>query len=177
MKTKPLVVTSLLVALATVLNMVPIVKMPQGGTAALCPSLFIVLVGFIYGKKYGLMACIASSAISFLMDPWFLSPVQFILDYGFAKCALAIGPFLFANDTKYALEKYYISGMFLSFVFAVLSGVAFFASSAPDGMNPFVYSITYNASYMLVEAVIVLVVLSIPSFKHRLMAEVTKLRV
>ncbi len=176
MKVKPLVATSLLVALAAVLNMFPIVHMPQGGTAALCPTLFIVLAGFIFGKKYGVIACLASGLISYMIDPWFLSVPQFLLDYIFSYLALSIGAFIFANDTKFALEKYYIVGVFFSFIFGTISGYVFFADNTPAGMNPIVYSIIYNAGYRFVEAVLVLFLLRITSFRSILFKEINKLR-
>lgn len=36
----------------------------------------------------------------------------------------------------------------------VVSGVIFFAAYAPKGMNPFVYSVIYNVSYMIPVALI-----------------------
>ncbi len=173
MKTKQLAVTAIMVALSFVLNLIPIVKMPQGGTASLCSTLFLMLPAFIYGRKYGIIACVSAGMISFIMDPWFLSPIQFLLDYIFAKCAWSFGAFLFTNKSKFALHKYYIVGLVFSMLFGILSGVVFFADYAPEGVPPLVYSATYNL-YQLVEGAIVLLLLSIPLFRNTIMREVQK---
>lgn len=49
----------------------------------------------------------------------------------------------------------YILGISLALVMRlvshVISGVIFFASWAPEGWNPFIYSVSYNGLYMLPE--------------------------
>ena len=45
-------------------------------------------------------------------------------------------------------------GMFGKFACHVLSGVVVFASYAPAGQNPLVYSILYNGTYLLPELII-----------------------
>ena len=51
----------------------------------------------------------------------------------------------------------YIGGISLAMamrvVSHVISGVIFFASWAPEGWNPFIYSICYNGAFMVPEAV------------------------
>jgi thiamine transporter len=41
--------------------------------------------------------------------------------------------------------------------------VCFFAAYAPDGMNPLVYSLGYNLTYILPEAIATLIIISIPA--------------
>lgn len=175
MKTKPLVLTSIFISLYFVLNLVTVIRLPQGGSASLCATLFLVLPGFIFGKKYGVVACLVASIISFMLDPYFLSPVQFLFDYTFAKLAWAAGAFVFDNNSKRAIEKYYILGAFLSFLSCTFSGIVFFGAYAPSGMNPVVYSVLYNASYTIAEAIIVLVVLQIGVFRNTLFNQIKKL--
>ncbi len=167
MKTKPLVLTALFVAIYFVLNSFAIIfRMPQGGSATVCSTLFLVLPGFIYGKKYGVLSCLVASFISFVMSPWFLSPMQFLLDYTFASLAWSFGCFVFSYDSKYAIEKYYLIGMIFSVVFATMSGTIFFREYTPAGWNPFVYSVLYNSAYRFAEGLIVIIVLRIPSFRN-----------
>ncbi len=169
MKTKPLVLTALFVAIYFVLNSFTVIfRMPQGGSITICSTLFLVLPGFIYGKKYGVLSCLVASGISFIMSPWFLSPMQFLLDYTFASLAWSFGCFIFQTNTKYSIEKYYLIGMVFSIIFATMSGTIFFAEYTPSGWNPFVYSIIYNSIYRLAEGIMVLVILRIPSFRNAL---------
>ena len=53
-------------------------------------------------------------------------------------------------------------GVFGRFIFSTISGIVFFASYAPEGMNPILYSLGYQASYLVPEAVITLIIISIP---------------
>ena len=61
-------------------------------------------------------------------------------------------------------------GVIGRFVFSILSGVIFFAMYAPEGMNPLVYAILYNGSYLAAEAAITIVVLMIPAVRKAMMS-------
>ena len=74
---------------------------------------------------------------------------------------------------QYALEHGYIAGVIGRFVFATISGVVFFAAYAPEGMSPLAYSAGYQASYLVPEAIITLIIICIPPVSHAL-AEVRK---
>ena len=59
------------------------------------------------------------------------------------------------------------------FFFAVLSGVVFFAAYAPvtignKTIDALIYSVTYNGSYLAVEGIITIIVISIPPVKKAL---------
>ena len=59
------------------------------------------------------------------------------------------------------------------FFFAVLSGVVFFAAYAPvtignKTIDALIYSVTYNGSYLVVEGIITIIVISIPPVKKAL---------
>ena len=59
------------------------------------------------------------------------------------------------------------------FFFAVLSGVVFFAAYAPvtignKTIDALIYSVTYNGSYLAVEEIITIIVISIPPVKKAL---------
>ena len=59
------------------------------------------------------------------------------------------------------------------FFFAVLSGVLFFAAYAPvtignKMIEALIYSVTYNGSYLAVEEIITIIVISIPPVKKAL---------
>ena len=63
---------------------------------------------------------------------------------------------------KHGLPLGYLVGVLGRFVFAVLSGVLFFAAYAPEGMPVLLYSVAYNGSYLGLEAAITLVILLLP---------------
>ena len=64
--------------------------------------------------------------------------------------------------------KGYIAGVLGRYFFAVLSGVIFFAQYTPADKTPLGYSLGYNATYIVPEAVMTIVFLSIPAVRYTL---------
>lgn len=158
--TKKLVYSALGIALALVTSYIKLWEMPMGGSVTLLSMLFVCLIGYWFGLKYGLITGIAFGLLQFIIDPYMLSIPQVILDYPFAFGALGLSG-LFCNK-KFGLQIGYVIGVVGRFVCSTLSGVIFFADYAPEGMNPWVYSIAYQGSYLGVELVLTLIIISIP---------------
>ncbi|MBQ9983552.1 MAG: energy-coupled thiamine transporter ThiT [Lachnospiraceae bacterium] len=158
--TKKLVYSALGIALALVTSYIKLWEMPMGGSVTLLSMLFICLIGYWYGLKYGLIAGIAFGLLQFVIDPYMISVPQVILDYPLAFGALGLSG-LFC-DKRFGLQIGYVIGVIGRFVCSTLSGVIFFADYAPEGMNPWVYSIAYQGSYLGVELLLTLIVISIP---------------
>lgn len=158
---KALTYSSIAVALAFVLNQVILWKMPQGGSLTAFSMVFIVLVGYLFGVRQGILAGIALGTLNLLIDPYVVHPVQLLLDYPLAFGALGIGGIFKGKH----LVSAYILGVFGRFVCHVLSGVIFFAEYA-NGVNVWVYSSVYNGTYLGLEAIITCVILLIPAVNH-----------
>ena len=159
--TKQLVFSAVAIALATVTSMLKLFEMPLGGSITPLSMLFIVLIGYWYGPKAGLMTGFAYGLLQFILDPIFYSVPQMIVDYPLAFGALGVSGFFFQK--KYGLQIGYIAGIFARFVFAWLSGVLFFAAYAEgSGMSAPIYSMAYNGSYIFTEGILTLVLISIP---------------
>lgn len=159
------------IALAMVTSYIKLFEMPMGGSVTLLSMLFICLIGYWFGPKYGLLAGAAYGLLQFAIDPYMYSFPQLILDYPLAFGALGLSGFF--SNRKYGLQIGYVAGVFGRFICSFLSGVIFFASYAPDGMNPFVYSALYQGSYLGAEGLITLVVISLPPIS-RALAEAKK---
>ena len=151
-------------ALATALSYVKLFKAPMGGSVTLCSMLFIVLTGYFYGAKTGLMVGTAYGILQFVLEPYFYTIPQVIIDYPLAFGALGISGFFYKK--KNGLYIGYILSVFGRLVFATLSGFIFFSQYAPEGMHPFIYSLSYNGSYLGIEALITLAVISLPPVKN-----------
>lgn len=158
--TKKLVFSAAGIALGMVTSYIRIWKMPMGGSITLLSMLFICLIGYWYGPKYGLLTGFSYGILQFIVDPYMLSLPQVILDYPLAFGALGLSGFF--TDKKYGLQIGYAVGVAGRFVCSLLSGVIFFASYAPESMNPWVYSALYQGSYLGTEAVLTLIVISLP---------------
>ena len=164
--TKKLVYSALGIALAMVTSYIKLWEMPMGGSVTLLSMLFVCLIGYWFGLKYGLITGIAFGLLQFIIDPYMLSIPQVILDYPLAFGALGLSG-LFCNK-KFGLQIGYIIGVVGRFVCSTLSGVIIFADYAPEGMNPWVYSIAYQGSYLGAEMVLTLIVISIPPVANAL---------
>lgn len=167
LSTKQLVFCSMAMALAIVTSYLKIWRMPMGGSVTLFSMLFISLIGYWYGLRTGLLTAIAYGLLQLIIDPYVISLPQLFIDYIFAFGALGFSG-LFANS-KNGLHKGYIASIIGRFIFAFISGVAFFGSSAADyGMSVPIYSVCYNGAYIFTEAVITLVVIALPPVKDAL---------
>lgn len=157
---KKLVYSALGVALALVTSYIKLWDMPMGGSVTLFSMLFICLIGYWFGAKYGLITGVAYGLLQFIIDPYMVSIWQVLFDYPLAFGALGLSG-LFCNK-KWGLQIGYIVGVIGRFIFSTLSGVIFFAEYAPEGMNPWVYSMLYQGSYLGTELVMTLIIISIP---------------
>lgn len=165
--TKQLVFSAVAIALAAVTSMIKPFDLPMGGSVTLFSMLFIVLIGYWYGPYVGLATAIAYGLLQFVMEPYFYTIPQFFTDYPLAFGALGLSGF-FCNK-KNGLLKGYIAGVLGRYFFAFLSGVIFFGSYAEgSGMSAAVYSLVYNGSYLLTEAVITIAVISLPPIANAL---------
>lgn len=160
---KKICICAALIAVSFITSNIKILDMPFGGAVTLCSMLFISLVGFYYGPVWGISAAIVFGAIQFITNPFFLSLPQFMCDYILAFGSLGLSGFF--HNQKHGLPIGYIVGVFGRFVFCFLSGVLFFAAYTPKNMLSPVYSLLYNGGYIGVEAIITVILISLPPIK------------
>lgn len=146
--------------------MIKFADLPMGGSVTLFSMLFIVLIGYWYGPYVGIMTAVAYGLLQFVTEPIFYTIPQMLIDYPCAFGALGLAGF-FAGK-KHGLQIGYLAGVLGRYVFAVISGVVFFGAYAPEGTPAIVYSLGYNATYLVPEAVITLIVISIPPVANAL---------
>lgn len=165
--TKQLVFSGAALALAIVTSeFIPTVSLPFGGSITLFSMLFVTLIGYWYGAKAGLLTGLAYGLLQFILDPKFYSPIQLLVDYPLAFGALGLSGFF--SSRKHGLLAGYITGVIGRYVFAFLSGAIFFAHYAPTQtpIGIITYSLGYNASYIVPEALATIVILAIPPVKN-----------
>ena len=137
---------AVMVALASVLYAVKVFTLPQGGSITLGSMVPILLVAFRRGPKVGILAGFIFSLVVLYLEPFVYNPVQFLLDYPLAFGSLGLAGFFRAKPVVGVGVG--IGGRFVCHFF---SGLIFFASYAPSGESPAVYSALYNASYLIPE--------------------------
>ena len=157
---RKLVFSAMGIALAMVTSYIKVWEMPMGGSVTLLSMLFICLIGYWFGAKYGIITGVAYGLLQFVVDPYVLSIPQVLFDYPFAFGALGLSGFF--SNRKYGLQIGYAVGVLGRFAFSTLSGVIFFAAYAPEGMNPWVYSSLYQGTYLGTEGIVTLVIISLP---------------
>lgn len=146
----------ILIALSALLSNIIIYQAHNGGSisaGSMVPLLIFairwgIVPGIFVGGTYGLL--------DFLLKPYFYHPLQFILDYplAFALLGLAGLGYIYKDGGKTNQNLKIVVGVGLGFfgrlMSHVLSGVVFFAEYA-ESQNPWIYSIVYNATYLIPE--------------------------
>ena len=164
--TRQLMFSAMAMALATVTSMIKLFDAPMGGSVTLCSMLFIVLIGYWYGLRAGVLTGVAYGILQLVIDPYILTLPQMLVDYPLAFGAMGLSGLF--SESRFGLQKGYLLGIFGRWVFAFLSGYLFFASYAWEGWHPAAYSAVYNLSYIGIEGAITLVLISLPPMQSAL---------
>jgi thiamine transporter len=163
---KQLAFSAMGVTLAVVTSLFPLYKFPFGGSITLFSMFFICFVGHLYGAKAGIITGISYGFINLILGPYIIHPMQLLLDYPIAFGALGLAG-IFSNS-KYGLVKGYLLGILGRYIASSLSGYIFFASYAPEGWNPIVYTLVYNIGYIGPEVLLTVIFLVIPPVQNAL---------
>ncbi|TCQ03285.1 energy-coupled thiamine transporter ThiT [Serpentinicella alkaliphila] len=163
MRIRVLTYSALAIAASLALSQIKFIQMPQGGSLTPFSMLFIIAIGYFFGLKSGLMVGTVYGLVQLVLGGWVMHPIQLLLDYPLAFGALGLSG-IFANH-KYGLAKGILIGSLGRFICHFLSGIIFFASYAPEGWNPVVYSAWYNFSYVGVEGIASALLVSIPAVR------------
>ena len=164
MTTKQLVFSAMAIALAIVICVViKLPSLPNGGSITLFSMLIICLIGYWYGPKVSITAAIAYGILQFIIGPYFVHPLQVLLDFPLAFGALGLSGFF--SNSKHGLVKGYIVGVLGRFLFHVISGIIFYTAYVGNirgNIAAIWVGIAYNISYILPEAILTLILISLP---------------
>lgn len=156
--TKMLVYGGMCVALSFVLSYIKIWHMPQGGSITLASMLPLVLYAFAFGPVAGIIAGVAYGFLQLFQDMYILHWAQVLFDYplafGFLGLAGIVPARIKSLQVRFGLGI--CIGILGRYFMHVMSGAIFFAEYAGD-MNPWIYSLGYNATYLSIELIITLV--------------------
>ncbi len=185
-KTRILVECGLMIALATVLGYIPIAELPHGGSITLVSMLPILVVSFRHGIKWGTLTAFVHSLIQLMLGIKNLTYCQGItaivgcifLDYilaftvlglacvaakpiknrmvgvGVGSLAVCLGRFVCSFLSGYVVWKDY------DYAFEWMTQFGWGEKIADMGENAlcWLYSAVYNATYMIPETIITVVV-------------------
>ncbi len=147
MKTKKLVTTAMLIAVATVLSIFQPFQLPFGGGITIASMMPLILLAFCYGTGWGLFSAFLFSLLQLLLGAktvaafflpgdsqmilWHALLICF-LDYILAYSVLGLGG-LFKNKIKNSTVSITIGTVFalsLRYIVHIISGAVFFGSWA-----------------------------------------------
>ena len=168
-KVLALVESAVMIALATVLSLLKLAELPAGGSVTFASMLPIVLVSYRHGCRYGLAAGTVYGVLQQLLGLKNLSHVTsfasvlavILLDYVIAFAVLGLGGCFKKSGMRQSLAL--VSGAALASVLRylchVISGATVWAGLSIPTEAALVGSIAYNATYMIPETLILLLVL------------------
>ena len=165
---KRLAFCSMCIALAAVTSMIKVFEFSYGGSVTLCSMLFAMLPAWIYGAPTGFLCGLVYGLVQFLLGPYFLTLPQFLFDYIFAFMIMGAAGFL--NKKKYGLIIGYIVAVTGRWIMATIAGLIWYSlgSTIWAGWAPLPYSMVYNIIYIGAEAILTLVILSVPAVRSAL---------
>lgn len=164
------------IALSSVLSLIKLFAMPQGGSVTPASMLPILFVALALGPAWGIGVGAVYGLLQFVLEPYSAHWASIILDYPLAFGMLGLAGFFARPKAERIAERQLLRrlsaikwpmivtgvvvGMLGRTLSHVISGVVFYASYAEEaGQNPWIYSLVYNLSYMIPEALITLVIL------------------
>ncbi|MGZ4850066.1 MAG: energy-coupled thiamine transporter ThiT [Candidatus Bathyarchaeia archaeon] len=148
--TRILAEIAIFVSLATALSFIIIIQLPEGGAVTLGSMVPILWLSLRRGPKIGLLAGVVYGLVQLAVMPQIYFLPQVLLDYPLAFGCLGLAGFF---QKRWALAGVVVA-ITGRFIMHLISGALYFGSFAPAGMNPWVYSVLYNGSYLLPELII-----------------------
>lgn len=160
---KQLAFSAMAITLAVITSFIKFAQLPYGGSITLFSMFFICLIGYLYGVKVGILTGIAYGFLDLILGASVLHPIQLLLDYPIAFGCLGLAGVF--TKSKHGIMKGYILGVIGRYIAHFVTGFIFFHIYAPEGMNPVIYSMGYNATYIVPEAIATILLLCIPAVR------------
>ena len=159
---------AIMIALATVLSMFKAVDLPYGGSVTVCSMLPIMLVAYRYGLVRGIITgavyggtqlILGMNALSYATS-WQAAVAIVVLDFILAFAALGLTG-IFGSKSYQKQSISFFGGVLVAcavrYIFHVVAGCTVWAGvSVPSG-DGLIYSLIYNATYMLPETIVTVI--------------------
>ncbi|CDC60449.1 putative proton-coupled thiamine transporter YuaJ [Clostridium sp. CAG:448] len=165
-----LVEGALCVAMAFALDLLPLPKWPMGGSISIS-CVPIIYYSYRRGWLKGLVMGLANGVIQ-IVTGWYTPPggalgavlLCALLDYLLAFGVIGIADAFAKLFGKHRMVGYTVGAVLVNLcrlVCSYLSGITIWASTTPEGEYVWIYSLTYNASYMIPNAILAAVIIAI----------------
>ena len=159
----------IMIALSTVLAMLKLIDMPYGGSVTFAQMLPILIYAYRHGPRYGMGAALAASLIQLLLGlenfsylplvSWYSIVVLALFDYVIAYSVFGSVAFL-KNKMSYrsAMVVGAVGASVVRYLCHVISGFTAWSAFDFSDATVLTYSIGYNATYMIPETIVLVVV-------------------
>lgn len=142
------------IAMSFALSFLRIVRLPQGGSITLASLLPLMIYAYMFGVKKGIFAGFTYGLLQALQSPTVLHPAQFLLDYPVAFAWIGLsGLFSRTQSLEKSPRLQFLFGALLAgigrFAMHFLSGTFAFGAFAPENVPVALYSLIYQAGYVL----------------------------
>ena len=165
-----LVECAIMIALSFVLGFLPLPSWPNGGSVSIV-SLPILYISYRHGLRWGLFTGFVNGVLQ-LLSGWYAPPAGtfaavigcVLLDYLLAFAVLGTAAVFVPLGGRSRLAGYAIGAAganLLRLVCSFLSGILLWDSYAPEGQPVWLYSLGYNAGYMIPNAIVAAVCMAL----------------
>ena len=165
---RTLVECALMVALAVVIDLIPMPKWPNGGSVSI-KVIPLIFVAYRHGVKWGLGSSFVFSILTMLfgiseppVSNFAYYAAMILLDYVLAYTVMGLADLFAKPFGKHKLVGYGVGAVcvnLLRFLCSFLSGWIVWGVYAPEGQPAWLYSLLYNGGYMLPNAVLCAIVI------------------
>ena len=159
---------SIMIALATVLSLIKLVDYPAGGSVTLASMLPITVIAYRHGLKWGLSTATVTGVLQMLLGlssfsyvtTWQSVVAVALLDYIVAFSVYGLAGVFRGRFGSQSLELTLGASLcaLLRYICHVISGCTVWAGLSIPTEAALVYSIGYNATYMLPDTIILALV-------------------
>ncbi len=159
--TKSITYAGICIAMSFALSYMRILRMPQGGSITPASILPIMIYAYAFGAKKGIFIGFTYGVLQGFQDPYILHPAQFLLDYPIAYTCIGLAGIFNQNKAlKYPQIQIALGGIIAGlsrFIMHFISGIFAFGVYAPESANVVLYSLVYQAGYVLPDLAIAII--------------------
>ncbi len=159
---------AIMVAFATVLSLIKLTELPYGGSITLASMLPVVVVSYRHGMKWGVGTALVTSLLQMLLGlnnfsyftSWYSIVALAIFDYILAFTAYGLSGIFrkIVKKQNISLLLGAFSAALVRYVCHVISGATIWAGLSIPDSAALIYSIGYNATYMIPDTLILCLV-------------------
>ena len=156
-----------MIAIGTVLSLIKLIDMPYGGSVTIACMLPVVIIAYRYGVSWGLFTGFVFGLLQQLLGldnlsyvtTWQSIVAVILIDYIIAYMAVgSAGAYRNMSSQPVALVLGSVFACFLRYICHVIAGATVWAGLPIPTKAALVYSISYNATYMLPEMLVTAIV-------------------